>query len=410
LSCRPFEVFTDGASTETGCSCVDEANGPECDGSICASDLRCTDPGFVCERWTTNDPLACDHSICQPAMTTPTTLPPGPENTNPCVGGEFPTCGGTCPTGLRCQSFQALFEGFSFFAGCLCVDPRAPRCEAGPECDIGLIQFSHCADPALTCLVTLDLDQSTGDNPVCSAAHCGVGTPTTTSTSNTMPSTTTSTSTTTTTSTSTSTSSTTTTLPCTSTPAISGRFEDLGDCTVLDTSTDLQWEQKGTIPGPHHVNNRYVWAGCCEDGCQTMCQPNAAAAATCMAMAEVSTEGCGLGCPTGGCYVERAGAVTTIFDWINQVNAESYAGHSDWRIATEAGFNPTGTRELESILAVPCTTVPCIDPIFGPTANGRYWSRTADANRSIDAWNVDFFAGGYSNLVKREPLFVRAVR
>jgi hypothetical protein len=406
LTCRPFEVFEAGASSEAGCSCVDVSNGPPCGGAVCGEDLQCPEPGFVCERWTAGDPLTCDHSICQPAMVTPTTLPPTPENDIPCDGGEFPTCGGSCPNGLRCQSFEAFYQGVALFAGCMCVDPRAPRCDATTDCDTGVILFSHCADPSLTCLVTLEMGEARDTAPTCSAAQCGVAIPTTTSTSNTTTTTTTPPSTTST-SASTTTSTTTTTMPCTSTPAISGRFEDLGDCTVLDTSTDLQWEQKGTIPGPHHVNNLYVWAGCCEDGCQTMCQPNAAAAATCMAMAEVSTEGCALGCPTGGCFVERAGAITTIFDWINRVNAENYAGHSDWRIATE---DPAGTRELQSILALPCTTVPCIDPIFGPTASGRYWSRTANVNRSIDAWYVDFFAGGYGNLIKREALFVRAVR
>jgi hypothetical protein len=411
LTCRPFEVFANGASSETACSCVDVSNGPQCGGSVCAEDLQGPDPDFVCERWTAGDALACDHSICQPAMVTPTTLPPTPENQTPCDGGEFPTCGGTCPNGLRCQSFEAFYQGFAFFAGCLCVDPTAPRCEAGPECDIGIIPFTHCADPSLTCLVTLEIDEARDTGPSCSNAYCGAGVPTTTSTSNTMPtSTTTSTTSTTATSTSTSTSTTTTTLPCTSTPAASGCFQDLGNCTILDTCTGLQWEEKGDVPGPHHVDNRYVWAGCCEDGCNTLCQPNEAAAATCMAMAEAGTDGCTAQCPTGGCYVERAGAVTTIFDWINRVNAENFAGHGDWRLASEAGFNPTGARELESILAQPCTTQPCIDPIFGPTANARYWSRTADVNRSVDAWCVDFFAGGYSNLIKREPLFVRAVR
>ena len=196
-----------------------------------------------------------------------------------------------------------------------------------------------------------------------------------------------------------------------STPSISGCFEDLGNCTIRDNCTGLQWEKKQTRPGPHDVDNRYVWAGCCEDGCQTMCQPNAAAAATCMAMAENGTEGCTAQCPTGACYVERGGlAVTTIFDWINQINAENFAGHSDWRVPAEAGFNPTGARELESILQHPCVDVPCIDPIFGPTMPTGYWSRTGDVNRSVDAWFVNFFDGPSSNLIKREPLFVRAVR
>jgi Protein of unknown function (DUF1566) len=196
-----------------------------------------------------------------------------------------------------------------------------------------------------------------------------------------------------------------------STPSVSGCFEDLGNCTIRDNCTGLQWEKKQTVPGPHDVNNRYVWAGCCEDGCQTMCQPNAAAAATCMAMAEHGTDGCTDQCPTGTCYVERGGlAVTTIFDWVNRLNAENFAGHSDWRLPSEAGFNPTGARELESILQHPCTGVPCIDPIFGPTIGTGYWSRTGDVNRSLDAWVVNFFDGVYGNLIKREPLFVRAVR
>jgi len=192
---------------------------------------------------------------------------------------------------------------------------------------------------------------------------------------------------------------------------VSGCFEDLGNCTIRDNCSGLQWEKKQEQLGVHSVNNRYVWAGCCEDGCQTMCQPNAAASATCMAMAENGTDGCGTQCPTGGCYVERGGlAITTIFDWINQINAENFAGHSDWRIPTEAGFNPSGSRELESIVQQPCAGTPCINSIFGPTIPTGYWSRTGDVGRSIDAWFVNFFDGPYSNLQKREPLFVRAVR
>jgi hypothetical protein len=153
-----------------------------------------------------------------------------------------------------------------------------------------------------------------------------------------------------------------------------------------------------------------VWAGCCEDGCQTHCQPNAAAEATCLAMAEVSTDGCTDTCPTGECFVQRSGAITTIFDWVNQLNAENFAGHDDWRVPTEAGLNPSGSRELSSILESPCTGDLCIDPIFGPTTPTGYWSRTTTTGRSIDAWFVNFFDGGVSNLTKREPLFVRAVR
>jgi hypothetical protein len=178
LTCRPYEVFANGASIETGCSCVDVVNGPECGSPVCSMDQHCPDPDFVCEQWTEGDPLACDHTICQPAMVTPPPLPPpGSENMTPCDGGEFPTCGGTCPDGLRCQSFEAFFQGSALFAGCLCVDPRAPRCEAAAECSIDVIPFTHCADPSLTCLVTLEAGGD--DKPLCTEAHCGVAVPTT---------------------------------------------------------------------------------------------------------------------------------------------------------------------------------------------------------------------------------------
>lgn len=61
------------------------------------------------------------------------------------------------------------------------------------------------------------------------------------------------------------------------------------------------------------------------------------------------------------------------------------AGHCDWRLPSEDGRNSpfTGARELESILLAPsppspCGTVPCIDPIFGPTVAFYYWSATTD--------------------------------
>jgi hypothetical protein len=231
---------------------------------------------------------------------------------------------------MRCQPVQAFLDGFTVFAGCLCVHPTNRLCEASPgDCNLARMAFSYCEDPSHACLVTLDgvLDEK---NPTCSEAHCGVAVPTTTSTS---PATTTTTSTTTSTS-----------------------------STSTSTST--------------------------------------------------STEGCGTTCPSGEeCYVERGGiAITTIFDWVNQLNAENFAGHSDWRVPTEAGFNSSGTRELASILQQPCVGTPCIDPIFGPTIGTGYWSRTSNEMRFVEGWFLNFFDGGVGNLLKREALFTRAVR
>jgi len=399
LTCRPYEVFGNGATSEAGCSCVDVVQGPDCSGTTCGTDRHCADPTEVCEQWLAGDPLGCDHMICQPALTTPTTLPT--REMLECDGGEFPTCGGACPPGERCQAVQGLFGGFTLFAGCLCVDPTAPRCEMPTDCDLELLPFSHCADPSKVCLVTLD----GVEDVTCSDAHCGdplpLVFPPTTSTS-------TSTSTSTTTSTSTSTS---TSLPCVSTPGVSGCFTDPGDCTILDGCTGLQWEQKAATTGRHDVDSRHPWAGRCDGNPAFLCQPDAEAAATCAANAEGGTYGCDL-CAAGTCIVEVDGVpTTTAWEWINQLNAESFAGYTDWRLPREAGLSATGDRELESILLepYPCGSSPCIDPIFGPTAPFVYWSATTAGNPD-DAWFVDFGPGNWGNDGKRNANRVRAVR
>jgi hypothetical protein len=275
------------------------------------------------------------------------------------------------------------------------------------DCDLAVLPFPHCADPSKVCLITLDDAEAS----TCSDAHCGdplpIILPPTTTTSST-------TSTTTSTSTSTST-STTTTILCTSTPGVSGCFTDLGDCTILDTCTGLQWEQKITTPGLHHVDNRHPWAGRCNGSPDFLCQPSAAAAATCMTLAEGGTYGCSE-CTSGTCVVEVDGEpTTTIWEWVNQLNGYGFAGHSDWRLPKEAGLSPTGERELESILGTPypCETSPCIDPIFGPTTAASYWSATTTPANPDDAWFVHFgpgSGGNWGNDGKRNTNRVRAVR
>jgi hypothetical protein len=208
-----------------------------------------------------------------------------------------------------------------------------------------------------------------------------------------------------------------------STPATSGKYQDLGNCTILDTTTGLQWEKKtDDIPGGlHDVEARYPWSGCCDFDCSTVekhCQPDAAASATCFALADNGTEGCGM-CATGTCQTNffDTGATTTVWGWLNKVNADNFAGHDDWRLAKENGFNP-GPNELETILLrpEPCNTggAPCIDPIFGPTKAESYWSATTKGatgpTRPSDAWFVDFVNGNFGDSGKWGPLWVRAVR
>jgi len=197
-------------------------------------------------------------------------------------------------------------------------------------------------------------------------------------------------------------------------------FVDQG-LTVLDTCTGLEWEKKDTAVGSgidagnlNDVDNLYSWSGRCTLNTAAFCQPNAAAAATCVAQA--GGPGCGLCAPAeGGCETAPFGSITTIWDWVNQLNAAGFAGHSDWRVATVAGCCgfPTGAAgELESIvdLGAPGCGVgnPCIDPIFGPTVADSYWSVTF--SDGPNAWVIRFEDGILSNTTKHGSGWVRAVR
>jgi hypothetical protein len=225
------------------------------------------------------------------------------------------------------------------------------------------------------------------------------------------PPTTTSTSTTSTTTTSTST---------TSTTLMSGAcLRDTGDGTIQDICTGLQWEKKVSAPGLQNVDTLYSWAGCCDGDCSTIanfCQPNAAAAATCAANSDGGAQGCST-CVSGTCNVDldAIGVPTTVWDWINQVNAASFAGHSDWRLPSEAGNNTvSAAKEMETIVDVAATGCgfgsPCIDPIFGPTTADAYSSATTVGSSTDMLWSVDFSAGNVASGPKQFGFYVRAVR
>ena len=68
--------------------------------------------------------------------------------------------------------------------------------------------------------------------------------------------------------------------------------------------------------------------------------------------------------------------------WIGQVNAEVFAGFSDWQVPTR--------DELGTIVDLSAGP-PRIDPIFGSTQASRYWSLTECAFNCAWAWN--FFDG-----------------
>jgi len=61
----------------------------------------------------------------------------------------------------------------------------------------------------------------------------------------------------------------------------------------------------------------------------------------------------------------RPEAITTIWNWLVQLNTQEFAGYSDWRIP-EVNKNG-GAEELETIRREPCSSydpIPCVDSVF----------------------------------------------
>lgn len=155
--------------------------------------------------------------------------------------------------------------------------------------------------------------------------------------------------------------------------SIAARFVDMG-LVVVDTQTNLVWEKKTTEVGSgensgdlHDVDNRYDW---CE--------------------------------ATGNDEGPRCLGNET--SWIGTVNAEAFAGFTNWRVPTR--------EELLSIVDTSVATcrsgTPCIDVIFGPTQASEYWSST-EVSPNV-AWVVIFSSGNLKFGTKSDPVPVRAVR
>ena len=205
--------------------------------------------------------------------------------------------------------------------------------------------------------------------------------------------------------------------------------------TIYDEATRLQWEPKTTAVGsgvnaadPHDVDNGYRWAGSCSVNTSKLCQPNDDAEAACKAQTDAGVWANGCEQCVGGdgtCVVAPPG-ITTVWDWVSQLNAAHYAGHTDWRLPSQAGCDscytgpPTHScttcapHELETILLgtyPTCPSSPCISPVFGATQSNGYWSSATRGTNPNDVWGIDF-TNAYVNLAYTKSLlfYVRAVR
>jgi hypothetical protein len=204
-----------------------------------------------------------------------------------------------------------------------------------------------------------------------------------------------------------------------------GRFVDNGDGTITDTRTRLVWEKKvGAAGGLEAANledadNTYTWSGQCSLSSDVSCQPNAAAAAACVAGAQGDQAGCAT-CQVGegACTVDPP-AITTIWDWITQLNAANFAAHSDWRIPT--------TSELASVVdytaMLPAVDTAFNDPSCGAmcpevtnaacscTVSGGYWTATIASDDFNNARIISFQNGFIDSADRSLPsVYVRAVR
>lgn len=150
-------------------------------------------------------------------------------------------------------------------------------------------------------------------------------------------------------------------------------YADNGNGTITDANTGLTWEKKSDDGGLHDRDNFYRWSG---DGTQE-----------------------------------------TIWDWIEDVNAEGgagFAGFNDWRIPN--------AKELESILDYErfnLSVHPAFDAACAPgctvttcscTKSNVYWSSSTYRNGTNGAWVVFFTDGAVVASDKTFFNYVRAVR
>lgn len=191
------------------------------------------------------------------------------------------------------------------------------------------------------------------------------------------------------------------------------RYRDNHDGTITDKNTNLVWEKKDQASGLHDWNNTYPWRGKCSNDSATMC-------------------GTGADCKSGGACAAAGDARYTIFQWVAQLNAQRFAGHSDWRIPN--------VKELQSIVDYQtflppvnaafnnnCTAACTVDGANGTqecsctqsagTSNAFYWSGSSYAPSplvkppgSMLAWGVLFGDGDVLSAGKDDHDYVRAVR
>ncbi len=159
------------------------------------------------------------------------------------------------------------------------------------------------------------------------------------------------------------------------------RFVDNGDGTVTDTQTGLMWEKKSDDDSIHDKDNQYSWS--------------------------LSDSSWG--------YWDG----TVFTDFLAALNAEAFAGCSDWGLPTldelqtlidrETGF-PAMDRDAFDTCTPGCTVTMCSCTSVEYGSSAGYWSSKGLTTDLKDAWVVDFTEGKVDYALKHSKGYVRAVR
>lgn len=203
------------------------------------------------------------------------------------------------------------------------------------------------------------------------------------------------------------------------------RFVDNADGTISDNETGLMWEKKIKLDGgsPDYSNrqdadNYYRWANRCSVNSAKLCQPSAAAAAACAAGVEGINSGCDQ-CGAGEGTCTYYSGPTTVWQWLADLNASAYGGHSDWTLPK--------VSQLQSLLDYADTTPPAVNAAFhgascgagcGDATNAAcacthtysYWSSSSVATYPYLAWVLYFGGGSVYGDDKGYSTYARAVR
>ncbi len=178
-------------------------------------------------------------------------------------------------------------------------------------------------------------------------------------------------------------------------------YRDNGDGTITDLNTQLTWEKKSNDGSLHDQDNCYPWVGTCSGDTGTACGRNVDCAAV------------GGTCDAIDCQSGASGL--TIFEWVDMLNAASFAERSDWRVPSVrdlksildyGGSARLISPEFDSACVSGCAVSTC-----SCTGSGTHWTATTVAGTvPSQAFDLSFTSGFVSTRAKSSTRVVRAVR